>query len=328
MRNALPKLLLLATLTFLPGCAGLRFAIDVVPAEDRLVETEVMADDDLGWSPDRIAMIEVSGVIADARRPGLIASGENPIARLTEALHKAEHDRGVKAVILRINSPGGGVNASDIMYCAVRDFRQRSGKPVIVQMGDVAASGGYYLACAGDELVAAPTTITGSIGVIIQSINVSEGMRRIGISAESIISGSNKTMGSPFEPMQAEHRALLQGIVDEFYGNFRSLVLASRPGIAPEHVDTVTDGRVLTGRRAHELGLVDRLGHLPEAFTAAKQRAGLEKARLVKYHRPLEYVGSPYAAAPTPSPRASLVDVDVDLDLGDLEPGFYYLWVP
>ncbi|MHC4107938.1 MAG: S49 family peptidase, partial [Planctomycetota bacterium] len=172
-------------------------------------------------------------------------------------------------------------------------------------------------------------SVTGSIGVIIQTFNFSEGMRKVGIRADAITSGPNKAMGSPFEPMEPEHRALLQELVDEFYEGFVAIVTAARPGVSSEDMEWITDGRVVTGRRAAEIGLVDGVGGLRDAFERAKTRAGLTRARLVKYHRPLEYVGSAYAAGPAapPSTEINLFQLELSSARGDM-PGFYYLWVP
>jgi protease-4 len=235
--------------------------------------------------------------------------------------------------VLRINSPGGTVTASDVMYREVLGFKQRSGKPVVISMADVAASGGFYLACAGDEILAMPTTVTGSIGVIMQTFNFSEGMKKIGIRGDAITSGPNKAVGSPFEPMPAEHRELLQALVNEFYGNFKAIVTSRRTGLSPNDLDWVTDGRVVTGKRAAEVGLVDGLGDVHDAFAAAKKRAGLTAARLVKYHRPLEHVGSVYAASDLTSPSArsghvSLLQLTINAAAIDTPSNFYYLWDP
>ena len=326
-------LLLWVCCMWLGGCNGVRFVIDAVPAEDSLAETEVLADDGVSsWGGAKIALIDVRGMIIDARSPGLLADGENPVAAFVESLNKAADDSKVKAVVLRINSPGGTVTASDVMYREVNYFKQRTGKPVVVLMGDIAASGGYYLACAGDEVIAHPTTVTGSIGVIIQTINFSDGMRRIGIHADAITSGPNKAVGSPLEPMPAEHRELLQGLVNEFYGNFRGIVANARPGISDSDIGWVTDGRVVTGQRAVEVGLVDSTGDLHDAFAAAKTRAGVQSARLMKYHRPLEYVGSPYASAPIGAANSgsqiNLLQVNLDAHPTLGSTGFYYLWDP
>lgn len=331
-----------------PGCNGVRFIVDAVPVEDELTETVVLEDDaarGVGWgwgrSTAKIALIDVRGLIIDARSPGLIADGENPMSSFVEALHRARDDSAVKAVVLRINSPGGTVTASDVMYREVQHFKDDCGKPVVVLMGDVAASGGYYLACAGDEIIAHPTTITGSIGVIIQTINFSEGMNRIGIRADAIVSGPNKKMGSPFEPMPEEHRALLQGIVNEFYDNFTTIVTSARPQLSESDMSWVTDGRVVTGNRALEVGLVDSLGDLRDAFAIAKRRSDVTSAKLVKYHRTYEYIGSAYAAAPGGAPfsgagaggtgggmEINLVQMNLDAAAGLSQTGFYYLWDP
>ncbi len=334
MRTFKPGVLVLCMMcAALSGCSGVRFVIDAVPAEDSLAETEVLADDGVSsWGGAKIALIDVRGLIMDGRRPGLLADGENPVAAFVESLQKAGDDSNVKAVVLRINSPGGTVTASDVMYREVNYFKARTGKPVVVLMGDIAASGGYYLACAGDEVIAHPTTITGSIGVIIQTINFSEGMRRIGITADSITSGPNKAVGSPLEPMPAEHRELLQGLVNEFYGNFRGIVTTARPGISESDIGWVTDGRVVTGQRAVEVGLVDSTGDLHDAFAAAKARAGVKSARLMKYHRPLEYVGSAYATSPvgatSSSAEINLLQVNLGAHPTLGSTGFYYLWDP
>lgn len=322
----LPSLAAVLALSALVGCTGVRFIVDAVPATNELTETTVLSDGK-GWGVSKIALIEVSGLIADIKRPGLLVDGENPVGRFVESLEVAAEDDKVRAVVVRINSPGGTVTASDVMYDELMHFKASTGKPVVVQMGEVAASGGYYLACAGDEIFARPTTITGSIGVIMQTVSFAEGLQRIGIRPEAITSGPNKDVGSPWRAMSPEHRALLQDIVDEFYAGFRTLVVERRPGLEPAVVDEVTDGRVVTGRRAAELGLVDEVGGLREAFAAAKRRAGLQRARLVKYHRPLESVGSAYATAPAPAPTANLLRVDVALPF-DAPADFLYLWDP
>lgn len=322
---------------FLAGCTRMRFVIDAIPADDELTETVVLEDDAAtGWGRKdaKVALIDVTGLIADARRPGLLSRGSNPVNEFAEALKKAGDDHDVRAVIVRINSPGGTVTASDVMYRELVRFREKTEKPAVVLMADVAASGGYYLACAGDEIIAHPTTVTGSIGVIIQTFNFSEGMRRIGIRADAITSGPNKALGSPFEPMPEEHRAILQGIVNEFFDNFREVVTMNRRTLSPGDLEQVTDGRVVTGARAAEVGLVDRLGDLHDAFDRAKVLAELDRAQLVKYHRNYTYVGSPYAAAPLGRGAAggdtqiNLLQLNLDGATPGSQIGFYYLWDP
>jgi protease-4 len=330
---------LVVLLVLLAGCGRVRFVIDAVPAEDALTESAVLEDPGGGLGSSKVALIDVTGLIVDAPQPGLLAPGENPMARFAESLRRAEADGAVKAVILRVNSPGGTVTASDVMYREVMHFKGATRKPVVVLQGDVAASGGYYLSCAGDEIIAHPTSITGSIGVIMQTFNFSDGMSRIGIRADAITSGPNKAVGSPFQPMSESHRELLQGLVDEFYANFRAIVVERRPHVSPSDLEWITDGRVVTGKKAHEAGLVDGLGDLHDAFASAKRRANLSGARLVKYHRPLEHVGSAYAAAPAVTggrageaaaaiSQVNLFQLNVPMSPGLNQPNFWYLWDP
>ncbi len=319
-------------LVILVGCGRARLSLEFVPGTDALVSDVVLEDP---AAEGTIALFDVTGLIADVRRSGLLSDGENPVDRFVEALKAARNDPSVRAVIVRINSPGGTVTASDVMYRELQRFKQESNKPVVILMADVAASGGYYLACAGDEIVAHPTTVTGSVGVIIQTINFSEGMKMIGIRADSITSGPNKTMGSPFEPMKSEHRELLQGLVNDFYGNFRGVVLANRPKIAAlskDDADGLLDGRVFTGSQALEHGFVDTLGDLHTAFDRAKARANLAAARLVKYHRPGGHVATPYADSPAPTPTVSSQINLVQMNLAGSpwldQVGFWYVWMP
>lgn len=325
-------LLLLLTTAALPACQGTRVVVDFVPASDELDETVVLEDEAASsFGGSKIALIDINGVIADARRSEWFADGENPVSLFTESLKKAKDDSSVRAIIVRINSPGGTVTASDIMHRELQHFKEKSGKPVVVLMSDVAASGGYYVACAGDEIFAHPTTVTGSIGVIMQTVSFYEGMMRLGIHAEAFTSGENKDAGSPFGPMSDEHREILQGLVDSFYDNFLTIVKENRPAMSDDDIDAIHDGRVVTGRRAVELHLVDGLGGLRDAFDAAKQNAEIETARLVKYHRPMDYVGSAYAQSPTTPnipPQINLMQLNLAQTGGGNQPNFYYLWDP
>lgn len=326
-RSALTMAFLLATAMGIGGCAPLKFVVEARPSSGDLRETVVLRDDDAGWLSEKVALIDLSGVIVNANQPGLLAPGENPVGRFVESLQRAADDRRVRAVVIRINSPGGTVTASDIVYREIQRFRDETGKPVVVLMADAATSGGYYVACAADEVIAHPTTVTGSIGVIIQTFNFSGGLKRIGIRADAITSGPNKAMGSPWEPMPDEHRALFQGLVDEFYMGFIDVVKTRRPNLTDDDLARVTDGRVVTGREAAEVGLVDRLGDLHVAFARAKARGGIEAARLVQYHRHLEYVGSPYTHA-SDTGRGRVLQVNIDAPLGPSSVAFYYLWDP
>ncbi len=327
--------LLLLTCSTVPlvGCVGMRFSVDLVPTSNDLAETRVSIDSASHKGKDKVALIDVSGLIVNAKPPGLLSRRENPVARFAEALQKAAADDRVRAIIVRINSPGGTVTASDVMYRELVNFKQTTTKPVVILMADVAASGGYYLACAGDHLIAHGTTITGSIGVIMQTVDVSSGLSRIGIKTDAIVSGPNKDLASPLAPMPDEHREILQRIVDEFYGSFRQIVIDARSGIASTDLAWVTDGRVVTGKQAAEIGLVDEVGDLRIAFARAREHAGLSNASLVRYHRPSQHVGSAYAQSPHTTPmtqqqQINLMQLNVDVSALFTDAGFYYLWDP
>lgn len=293
-----------------------------------------------GAAGAKVALIDVTGLIADAPRPGLLAPGPNPLDQVVARLAKAEKDDAVRAIVLRVNSPGGTVTGSDALYREVMGFRQRSGKPVVVSMGEIATSGGYYLSLAGDETIAEPSTITGSIGVIILTVNVSQGLNSIGIVSRAVKSGVNKDLANPLEPMREGQYAVLQGLVDEFYASFRTLVVERRTRDGLERpldqsrLDELTDGRVLSGAAAFDAGLIDGTGGVRDAFDRARALAGLGSARLVKYHADGAAALSPYSAtaerfpptAPTAIADANLVDVG---SLMRLTPGMaYYVWTP
>lgn len=276
-----------------------------------------------GTSGAEIALIDLEGVIGSVGAFGSGISTDDLAAKLDAAAR----DDDIEAVVLRINSPGGSVAGSETLHGLIARFRERTGRPVVVSMGEVAASGGYYIAMAADRVVAQPSTVTGSVGVIMPSINVSDGMSRIGVVSRPVLSSPNKNLASPVDPINDEHYAILQGMIDDFYGQFRSLVLEARPGIADP--DRMLDGRVFTGRQALEAGLVDELGSLMDAFEAAKTLAGEPGASLVKLHRSRSRPLTPYAQA--------AVGGSVDAGVGGfpwpsidrpLGAGAYYLWLP
>jgi protease-4 len=324
-----------AVLALLPclvvtGCAPLTLVIGITPGDQKLTET-VVADDGR-WNSPKVALIDVSGMLINADRPGLLGKGEHPVSRFTEALDKARNDRKVRAILLRINSPGGTVTASEVMYRELQRFRADTGKPVVVVMMDVAASGAYYLSCAADHVVAHPSTVTGSVGVILQTVSLQPALGRWGITAETIKSGNNKDAGSPLAAMTPGQRETLAALVDDFYDRFVEVVQEARPQMVQEHAGDALDGRVVSGEQALAWGMVDQLGDLHDAFDRARQHAGLKYADLVLYHRPLDPPGSPYALAPVSHPAA---DTHHRLQIEWASPGsvssgsgFYYLWQP
>jgi protease-4 len=213
------------------------------------------------------------------------------------------------------------------MYELITRFRATAHKPVVASFQEVAASGAYYVACAADRIVAQPTTVVGSIGVIFNTFNFTGTMEKIGASSVAIKSGPLKDMGSPFKPLSPEERAVMQGIVNEYFGRFVDVVTSRRP-IDRAQQTIITDGRVFSGERARELGLVDDLGLLEDAVTTARKMANAPRAKAIMYKRPYGYRGSLYADTSAPQPQASNV-TKLELPGGPWLPsGFYYLWQP
>ncbi len=243
-----------------------------------------------------------------------------------ERLDAAADDPGVKAVVLRINSPGGAVTASDIMYQDVLRFRKETHKPVVACMMDVAASGGYYLAMSADCVYAHPTTVTGSIGVIMSLYNASGLFQMLGVKSNPIKSGPNKDIGNPAREMTQEEHDILQGMVTSFYDQFVQVVVRGR-GLPEERVRALADGRVYTGMDAKKLGLVDEVGYLEDALECAKTMACLKDAKIVAYDRCAGYRGSIYAGMPK-IPSEINLKLDVPLFGNKGGAAFMYLWQP
>lgn len=216
---------------------------------------------------EKVAVIEVKGVIANVRET-------------IENLAEFSRDESVKAVVLRIESPGGGVSSSQELYKEIG--RTAKKKPVVASMGSVAASGGYYIAAAAQKIYANPGTITGSIGVILQFTNFEELFRKIGFRMEIVKSGVYKDVGNPSREMTPEERAYLQEMIDNVHQQFVRDVAQGRR-MQVEKVQEVADGRIFTGEQAKELGLVDELGNLKDAIDAAAKMAAIEGEPKVIY---------------------------------------------
>jgi protease-4 len=219
---------------------------------------------------DAVAVIYLDGAITSDPEDYLSTLGITP-GRVADLLERAAAFPSVKAIVVRVNSPGGSVVASDEIYHALLDFE----KPVVIWMGDMAASGGYYISCGGDYVFAHPDTLTGSIGVISQFLNVEELMEKIGVDAVVITSGPSKDIGSLFRDMTEEEQALWRAIIDEVYEGFVEIVAQARD-LPLEDVRELADGRVYTGRQALELGLVDAVGTPDDAIAKAAELGGVE----------------------------------------------------
>lgn len=217
---------------------------------------------------DRVAVVEISGIISSSRE-------------ILRELERYGSDPYVKAIVLRIESPGGGVAASQEIYNAILKLKEKN-KKIVTSMGAVAASGGYYIACASDRIVANPGTITGSIGVIAQFINIEELLNKLGMKGYVIKSGRYKDIGSPFREMTEDERSLVQDVINDIHSQFVNAVSESRK-IDYEKVAEIADGRYFSGRKAKEIGLVDELGDLNDAIKIASSLAGIKGEPYVIY---------------------------------------------
>ena len=218
---------------------------------------------DLDFSTqDRVALIRIEGVILDAQ------------ATISELKQYSENPL-VKAIVLRIDSPGGGVVPSQEIHDAVKRVKNKSSKAVIASMGTVAASGGYYIAAATDRIIANPGTLTGSIGVIMEMANFEGLMKKVGVEGVVIKSGRFKDVGSPLRKMSDEERKLLQSVMDDVHHQFIQAVADGR-SLEVSDVEPLADGRIYTGRQAKEARLVDELGDLDDAIHIAADIAGME----------------------------------------------------
>lgn len=319
-------LLLVALLCLAGGCGTPSFLITPVANSNQLEETELISG--RGWFPGKIAIIGVEGMLINARSGGLLQPTENVLSLFTQELNRAASDPQVKAVVLRVNSPGGTVSASDAMYQILQRFRKRTGKPVVASAQEVAASGAYYLSCGADRIVAQPTTVVGSIGVIFETYNLSGTMGKLGIRPGAFKSAEHKDIGSPFRDPTVEEQQIMQGMVDEYYERFKGIVRRNRRIPDDATFAMITDGRVFSGERAVELGLVDRTGLLEDAIQLARELAHAPGAKVVAYKRPYGYGGSIYALNSTPQPKADVLELKLPEAATLLPSGFYYLWKP
>jgi protease IV len=242
---------------------------------------EIIVQRGVRGNSDKIAVIMMRGLISSSI-PGTV--GDSMVDDLRAALQQARDDDRVKAIVLEIDSPGGEVTAADQIYNAV--IKARARKPVVVYMDSLAASGGYYIACGGKFLMANDTTITGSIGVIIQTLNYEQLFNKIGLASVVFKSGKFKDMLNGARPITPEERDLVQSFIMKTYDKFLGLVAKER-NLSPDLLrNTIADGRILSGKDAFEHKLVDGLGQIDDAFTKAKQLGNAPGAKIVKYGPP------------------------------------------
>ena len=307
---------------FSSGCTVFSFSLIPKPAP---FEEEVI----MGEGKDKVLLLDITGVIKQDE-PGLFSSEPDLVSRVKEELEKAAQDDRIRGVLLRVNSPGGTVTASDLIYHEIMEYKKKTGNKIVAVIMGLGTSGGYYISVSADQILAHPTTVTGSIGVIMLNLNVQGLLQKIGVQGGSIKSGDKKDMGSPWKSMTEEEKEIFQSVINELHEGFVQVVVRGRPGLSEEKIRELADGRIYTAQQALQLGLVDQIGYLQDGFELAKKEAGLEEAKLILYKRPGRYRTTIYSRGESPSPK--VVNTLVHIGIKDLinpgVPQFMYLWAP
>ena len=279
----------LCTLVLLGGCAIVR-----LPGSGGEGVREVTLQGD---GPDKVLLVEVSGVLSFRRpwAPPGFPRGESLPTRLRADLDRARKDSRVRALLVRIDSPGGTVSSSDVLHHEILSFRKETGVPVVALIVEKGLSGGYYTALAAEEIVALPTALVGSVGVFVAKFDASGLLERWGVRSEITKSGPQKDLLSPLRPLSDEERGTLDEIVGDLRDRFVAALKASRPALTEADLAVVATAAPFSATRALELHLVDRLAYPDDAFRLALERAGLERGRLVAYRASEPEGGGPYA---------------------------------
>jgi len=312
---------LLSLLAVLAGCSP-QIHLDLL-GQEKLEEVVLVPSP----AREKILMIDVEGTISESGGQGLFSREKNPVAQVYSRLERAAADPSVRAVILRLDTPGGEVTASDIIHHQLLTFKEKTGKPVLGLMMGVAASGGYYIASACDHIMAHPTTLTGSIGVISIFPEIHGLMGLVGVKVNIIKSGENKDAGGPFRDMTVEERKIFQAIIDEYFEDFLSVVAAGRKDkVTIGELRTIADGRVYTAPQALRLKLIDGIGYFDDAYKKTLELAEIKAAKVVSYTYYPKTKTNVYAGRL--SDFALLDKTALEATLERFKSGFYYLWLP
>lgn len=317
-------LALVLAVLFLAALAGCAPNIKLFSDESDPLAEQVLS----GEGPEKIALVSVSGMISDQPAESFLKSKPSMVQELVSQLNLAAKDPEVKALVLKVNSPGGTVTASDILYHELVRFKETSKKPVYAVMMDVAASGGYYIALAADRIYAHPTTVTGSVGVLLMRPQVTGLMDKLGLSVTATTSGKNKDMGSPFRPATEEEQEIFQNTADTMADRFLGLVEKNRK-ISPEALENVATARIYTADKALELGLIDGVAYINEVMTDVRLRGKLPKnVKVVAYRRTKYADDNVYNQTTMHAPGGDFSAISPLPGWARLTAGYYYLWLP
>ncbi len=316
--------ILAMTLSFLlSGCAP-HFHLDFLGKEK--IEEVVLIK---SKAREKILVIDVGGIISTVSNPSMFRREGDILSRVYFRLEKASEDKSVKAVILRLDTPGGEAATTDILYNEILKFKDKTGIPVIALMMGVAASGGYYAAMACDHIIAHPSTITGSIGVIATLPNIEELITKIGVKMNVIKSGKMKDIGSPFRDLTGEEKDVIQDFIDYFYQKFLEVVYSNRKEfLSLEEINKIADGRVYTAKQALDLKLIDEIGYFDSALKTALSLASLKEANVTAYTYYPKQKTNIYASSLKTQSLFENKSMSYEHLFPYLKSGFYYLWVP
>jgi protease-4 len=302
------------------GCATINFG----PSLGELKEVTIE-----GEGPGKILLVNVDGVINNQKDRTF--SGNTlrlgMVEKIKSIIEKAEKDDEIKALLIKINSPGGTVTASDIILHLLNTYKESSKVRIYIQVMDLAASGGYYIALAGDEIIAHPTSLIGSIGVIALKVNLQELMAKIGVSWEIVKSGDKKDFMSPFRSFTKEERELFQGAIDRLHNRFVTLIAKNRSALDISQVRPLADGRVFDAEQAKDLKLIDHIGYVGDTIHRIKSDLNNSDLKLVTYHRNNDFQGNIYTQLQKPT-SFNLINLDLGFNPNVLSPYFLYMWSP
>ncbi|MCK5057736.1 MAG: signal peptide peptidase SppA [Candidatus Aminicenantes bacterium] len=323
MKNKILLSIMLVVWFGMTGCAP-HIHIDFMGKEDirevQLIKSKVK---------EKILVIDLNGTITTQQNPGLLNRGGDLLSNIYYRLQTASRDPLVKGVILRIDSPGGDGTTSDIILHEILQFRKKTNIPVVALMMGVAASGGYYVACGCDTIIAHPTTITGSIGVIAVLPGLKGMLDKIGVEINIIKSGKMKDVGSPFKDLTQEGRTYIQDMVDQMYRKFLQVVHHNRKAfLSMAEIENLADGRVYHAQQALDLKLIDEIGYFDAALKRTLSLAKIPAANVVAYTYHPKRKTNIYANV---NQQGNPLTVEIDALkhlLPTLKTGFYYLWLP
>ena len=324
MLRSLICVILLSIMLIITGCTAPRiilFGDDSIPLNEYTLE---------GTGKGKVLLLPVKGTISDETRKEFLSTKPSMVQEIVSQLAKAENDSGVRAVVLKIDSIGGSVTASDLLYHEILSFKNRTNKKIVVAMMNVAASGGYYIALPADFILAHPTTLTGSIGVLFLQPRIEGLLGKIGVEVDVNKSGSNKDMGSPFRTSTPEEKKIVQRLTDRLGQRFLDQVKKHRK-LDKKQLSEIATARVFLADDAHRLGLVDKVGYLSAAIAEAKKLGGLSPDAKVVVYRRMEFPDDNlYNTRITRGGgiRPSLIDISLPSSAMSLQTGFYYLWAP